>query len=290
MESCIYQGWVSHRRFVPSSNTFRYQVFQMYLDLDELDTVFEGSWLWSTSRAAVAWFRREDHLGDPDRSLSECVRDEVQQQLAFRPSGPIRLLTNLRYFGFVMNPVSYYFCFDASGTHVEAVLAEVHNTPWNERHLYALPAPVNSETGKSRELWNRKAFHVSPFMPMDMSYRWLISEPRDVLSIQIENHRSMQGDSNAAGQSTGGPVFDVAMQLNRREITPSSLRTTLIRHPMMTGKIMAAIYWQALKLWWKSVPFVPHPRSSASSGNTSHDVLSTAESAAMNSTTATRTA
>lgn len=284
MESCIYQGWVSHRRFVPASNTFRYQIFQMYLDLDELGTVFQGSWLWSTSRAAVAWFRREDHLGDPDKSLSDCVREEVRLQLGFRPAGPIRLLTNLRYFGFVMNPVSYYFCFDSTGSNVEAVLAEVHNTPWNERHLYALPAPLNQETGKPRELWNAKSFHVSPFMPMDMSYRWMISHPGDSLSVQIENH-SGAGDAQQkpAGSS---PVFDVAMQLTRREISPSSLRTILIRHPLMTGKIMAAIYWQALKLWWKSVPFVPHPRKTGNSTGP----LSTENASPVNSSTAARTA
>lgn len=286
MESCIYQGWVSHRRFVPASNTFRYQVFQMYLDLDELDTVFQGSLLWSTSRPAVAWFRRQDHLGDHDRSLSECVRDEVQQQLGFRPAGPIRLLTNLRYFGFVMNPVSYYFCFDSKGSNVEAVLAEVHNTPWNERHLYALPAPLNQETGKPRELWNAKSFHVSPFMPMDMSYRWMISHPGNSLSVQIENHSGARVDDGQQKPGGSGPVFDVAMQLTRREISPSSLRATLMRHPLMTGKIMAAIYWQALKLWWKSVPFVPHPRKAGKSSGS----LDMENSSPINSSTAARTA
>lgn len=286
MESCIYQGWVSHRRFVPASNTFRYQIFQMYLDLDELETVFQGSWLWSTSRPAVAWFRRGDHVGSPDKSLSECVREEVRQQLGFRPAGPIRLLTNLRYFGFVMNPVSYYFCFDSTGSNVEAVLAEVHNTPWNERHLYALPAPLNEETGKPRELWNAKLFHVSPFMPMDMSYRWMISHPGDSLSVQIENHSGATSAEPHQKPNGCGPVFDVALQLTRREISPSSLRATLVRHPLMTGKIMAAIYWQALKLWWKSVPFVPHPRKTGKPINSPN-----AEDASpINSSTAARTA
>lgn len=263
MESCIYQGWVSHRRFVPALNKFRYQIFQMYLDLDELDTVFRGSWLWSTSRAAVAWFRREDHLGPANRPLADCVREAVQLQLGFRPEGPIRLLTNLRYFGFVMNPVSYFFCFDESSEKVVAVVAEVHNTPWNERHLYVLPAPVDPVTGLPKVLWNDKAFHVSPFMPMDMSYRWQISAPGATLSVQIENHPRPKNEG--ALLPSAGPVFDVCMQLRRREITPRSLRAVLLRHPVMTASIMAAIYWQAAKLWWKSVPFVPHPAKSGTS-------------------------
>ena len=102
----------------------------MYLDLAELPGVFDPHLLWSARRAAVAWFRREDHLGDPAKPLDECVRDEVQRQTGIRPDGPVRLLTNLRYFGYVMNPVSYYYCFHKSTNRLQTVLAEVHNTPW----------------------------------------------------------------------------------------------------------------------------------------------------------------
>ncbi len=256
MHSCIYQGWVRHRRFRPADNRFRYSIFQMYLDLEELDQVFAGSWLFSTRHPAPAWFRREDHLGAHDRSLADCVRDEVERQTGERPSGPVRLLTNLRCFGWVINPVSYYYCFNEAGTAVRHVLAEVHNTPWGERHCYVLPAPVDPATGSIRPFSIRKDFHVSPFMRMNMEYHWRMTEPGDRLFIHIENHEDpAEGQSGKAADA----LFDVTMRLVRREITPASLRRILLAQPFLTAKVTIAIYWQALRLWWKRVPFVPHP-------------------------------
>lgn len=251
MHSCIYQGWVRHRRFRPADNRFRYSLFQLYLDLDELDQVFNGSWLFSTSRPAVAWFRRADHLGEASRPLADSVRDEVERQSGERPVGPIRLLTNLRYLGYVMNPVSYYYCFDGAGVSVRQVLAEVHNTPWGERHLYVLPAPVDELSGRIRPLRNRKDFHVSPFMRMNMHYHWWMSEPGRRLFMHIENHED--------GATAENRLFDVTMRLIRREISPALLRRLLLSQPCLTAKVTAAIYWQAFRLWWKNVPFVPHP-------------------------------
>lgn len=253
MHSCIYHGWVRHRRFRPAENRFRYSLAQLYLDLSELDTVFAGSWLFSCSRRAPARFCREDHLGDPQRPLDECVRDEVLLQTGQRPTGPIRLLTNLRYWGYVINPVSYFYCFNAADTAVQFVLAEVHNTPWGERHCYVLPAPVDPSSGRCVPLSNRKDFHVSPFMQMNMHYHWRMSAPGERLFIHIENH---ENDSDSAT----APLFDVTMRMIRQEITPTSLRRLLLRYPSATAKVFAGIYWQAFRLWWKNVPFVPHPR------------------------------
>lgn len=244
--SCLYEGWVTHARLTPVQNTFRYRLFMVYLDLGELPLLFENSLLWSCRRPAVAWFRREDHLGDPAIPLDEAVRDLVQERLGFRPEGAVRLLTNLRYWGYAMNPVSFYFCYGAQGQPA-AFVAEVHNTPWGEEHCYVLPWDTTRPPHTPQEWRHAKAFHVSPFLPMRMDYAWQVTEPAEELRVEIINHDDL------------GTPFSASLQLQRRALTPSRLRSTLLKFPWMSGKIIAAIYWQALKLWWKGAVYYPHP-------------------------------
>lgn len=248
MQSCLYTGWVRHRRFLPVPHAFAYSGFWLYLDLAELDEVFRGRWFWSTRRFALARFRREDHLGDPAVSLDTAVRDLVETETGRRPQGPIRLLTHPRYFGYVMNPVSFYYCFGADGSQVETIVAEVHNTPWNEEHCYILDESQNLGRGPVKRFEHPKEFHVSPFLEMDYRYRWRISEPAERLAVHIDN---LRGETK---------WFDVTFLLNRRPISGFQLARVLFRHPWMTGKVTAAIYWQALRLWLKKVPFFPHPQ------------------------------
>ncbi|KAA3624832.1 MAG: DUF1365 domain-containing protein, partial [Proteobacteria bacterium] len=177
LKSCIYVGQVRHRRFAPARHGFSYRLFMMYLDLSELDRVFDGRWLWSATRPALARFRRSDYLGDPGVNLDTAVRDLVEARGVPRPTGPIRLLTHLRYFGYCFNPASFYYCFDAGGRFVEAIVVEVTNTPWAERHAYVLTAEKNGDPVTCRNLALRKGFHVSPFMPMDIDYDWRFSDP-----------------------------------------------------------------------------------------------------------------
>ncbi|MCA9295145.1 MAG: DUF1365 domain-containing protein, partial [Phycisphaerales bacterium] len=165
MKSCMYEGWVRHRRRSTPEHAFRYRMFMMWLDLGELDDVFRGRWLWSTRRPALAWFRRADYLGDPARPLDEAVRDLVQDRTGRRPVGPIRLLTHLRYFGYIMNPVSFYYCWSEDESRVETIVADVTNTPWNERHAYVLDGGMNSGDLQHQRFRFNKEFHVSPFMP-----------------------------------------------------------------------------------------------------------------------------
>ena len=152
MNSCIYTGTVRHRRVNPVPHAFTYRLFMMYLDLGELPAVFQQRWLWSVDRPNVASFRRSDHVGDPGTPLEGSIRALVAERTGQTPDGPIRLLTHCRYFGYVFNPVSFFFCYDGSGEHVEAIVAEITNTPWGERHCYVLGERDNLAAG-SRKRW-----------------------------------------------------------------------------------------------------------------------------------------
>jgi len=246
MQSAIYTGWVRHRRFAPRPHAFQYRLFMMYLDLAELDQIFSRRWLWSVRRPALAWLRRADYLGDPQVSLDKAVRDRVEQETGVRPSGPIRVLTHLRYFGYCFNPVTFYYCFDRSGEHVETTVAEITNTPWKERHTYVLRAN-GAAPGKTQRFRFSKNFHVSPFMEMALDYDWYFGAPKKKLAVHMINRKN------------GAKVFDATMGLERREITGPALASALLHFPFMTLKVAAAIYWQALRLWWKRMPFHTHP-------------------------------
>ena len=247
MNSALYRGWVRHRRLRPSAHQFRYGLFQLYLDLSELDRVFRGRLLWSSDGPNLAWFRREDHWGDPAVPLEEAVRNLVRSRTGTRPTGPIRLLTHLRYFGYVINPVSFYYCFDADGHRVQTIVAEVNNTPWGERHCYVL---TPEDRGTSHDFVFAKEFHVSPFMPMEQTYRWRFSQPGETLVVHMDS------------RERHGKVFDATLVMKREPLDRGVLAGALLRYPFMTAKVVAAIYCQALQLRLKRTPFYPHPKHS----------------------------
>ena len=254
MQSGLYEGTVRHRRFEPVAHQFRAPLFLMYLDLEELSTLFRGRWFWSCERWNLATFRRRDHVGDPHISLDTTIRNLVETETGQRPPGPIRLLTHLRYFGYCFNPISIFFCFDASGEHLHSVVAEVTNTPWGERHCYVLPVPqqphASAETtdDPSKHFFRfPKSFHVSPFMTMDYEYRWSLTGPHQNLVLHAENWQQDQSR------------FDATLTLKRQEITTGTLARVLLRYPLITAQVIARIYWQALRLWWKKIPYIPHP-------------------------------
>ena len=244
--SAIYEGIVRHRRFAPRPHAFRYRVCMLYLDLGELDRVFRGRWLWSVDRANVAAFRREDYLGPPDRPLDAAVRDRVEAETGRRPGGPVRLLTHPRYLGYVFNPVSFYYCFDPTDRRLEAIVAEVTNTPWQERCAYVLP--VETPGARHHRFRLGKRMHVSPFLDMDYEYDWRFLQPGRRLAVHMRNERDGRRD------------FDASLSLERRPLDGRSLARALTAYPLMTAKVTAAIHWQALRLWLKGTPFLPHPR------------------------------
>jgi len=247
MQSCLYEGRVHHLRRSPVHHAFELPLFMLYVDLDELPTLFRGRWLWSVERPAPARFRREDYLGPADRPLDASVRDLVERRAGMRPRGPIRLLTHLRYFGYVFNPVSLYYCYDRDGRRLESIVADVTNVPWKERHAYVLIPETNREAGLQR-FRTAKEFHVSPFMGMDVEYDWTIAAPGRSLRLSIESR-----EPGRAG------FFHASLALRRREITSRSLALVLARYPLMTAQVLAAIYWQAYRLRRKGVPTHARP-------------------------------
>jgi hypothetical protein len=247
--SAIYEGWVRHRRLDPVEHAFRYPIFMVYLDLDELPQALDPLRGWSARRPALAWFKRSDHLGPADAPLDQAVRDRVAAETGQRPAGPVRMLTNLRYFGHCFNPVTFFFCFDESGVAVESVLAEVNNTPWGESHAYVIGTdPSASNRVVSGQL--QKEFHVSPLMGMDHVYEWRTTVPDEDLQVHIASHQD------------GVLAFDATLSLERRELAPTVARRMLIRYPAMTAQVVAKIYWQALRLRLKGAPWHPHPERS----------------------------
>jgi DUF1365 family protein len=220
----------------------------MFLDLAELPTLFENHPLWSYEKSNFASFRRRDHFGDPATPLDQAVADLVEDRLGSRPKGPIRLLTHLRYFGHCFNPASFYYCYDSEDSAVETIVVEIHNTPWAERYCYVLGAAQNEHPVK---YWRRhkfaKSFHVSPFIDMDIQYDWRFRVPHESLQVHMIDYQQ------------GEKLFDASLALQRRKMTRKALTGALLRYPMLTGKVVAMIYWQALRLILKRTPFFSHP-------------------------------
>ncbi len=249
LQSAIYSGWVWHQRHSPKAHGFRYKVFMLYLDLAELDQVFNRRLLWSQKRMALARFKRSDFYGDAQRELGDCVRDRVAEELGFRPTGPIRMLANIRYWGYVINPITCYYCFDATGTRLEAMLLEVTNTPWKERQSYVLRC--DTQVNKQQIRFD-KTLHVSPFMPMAMEYLWQGSAPGEDLQFTISNYQQQ------------ARVFDAGVNFKRHPIKAFTMNFFLLTYPLMTLKVFAGIHWQAVKLFLKGLKIFKHkPQSTA---------------------------
>jgi len=242
--SALYEGVVRHRRYAERHHEFSYRLHMAYLDLDELPGLLGGRLV--SQRPGLVRFRRSDYLGDAGQPLAECVRDVASERLGWRPAGPIRVLANLRSLGHCFNPVSFYYCFDEPGERLEAVVAEVTNTPWGERHAYALGRGAAGPEGSlDGELVKR--LHVSPFQGMDHVYRWRIGIPGERLAVHIDSRRNDQ------------VAFDATLTLRRRALTDRTLTRTWLRQPAISLTVLARIYRQALTLRLRGVRVRPHP-------------------------------
>ena len=247
LSSCIYEGWVRHRRYAPHAHAFRYRLYLMYLDLAELDAVFAGRRLWSVNQRNLGEFRRSDYLGDAAMPLDEAVRARIRDACGRAPSGPIRLLAHLRTFGHCFNPVAFYYCYAEDGVTLDTVVAEITNTPWRQRHSYVLPVAQAQVHGRALRWDFRKAFHVSPFLPMQRGYAWRLTAPAEDLRVHMDVLDGAQRD------------FDATLVLQRQPLTAANLARVLLRYPAMSARVVAAIHWQAFLIFLRRNPVYAHP-------------------------------
>jgi len=239
LRSAVYEGRVAHHRSTPVDHRFTYRIAMVLLDLAEIDAVCRLHPLWSAERANAVTFRRSDYLGDPSLPLDVAVRDLVEERTGARPTGPVSILTQLRTWGWLFNPITTYYCYDPTGSTVETTVVEVTNTPWHQRTAYVLPG-----TGVHRL---PKGMHVSPFLPMDLDHRFTIGVPGDRLTLAVDD---LRGDEQ---------VFGASMALTRLPAGRRSQGRLLWRFPLMTMRVSWGIYRQALALRARGVAFHPHP-------------------------------
>jgi len=269
--SAVYCGHVRHRRFVPVTHQLDYPLFMFWLDLDELPALLKKKWYLGAGRFNVASFLRHDYYSDGGDLKADIIkRVKKELRLSNDPGHEIhhvRMLTNLRYAGMVFNPVTFYYCYDHN-QQLLAILAEITNTPWGERHSYILPVGQSSAAieyqnqGNNRHIYDfQKDFHVSPFNPMNMQYRWAFSEPDEKLFVHMDNFMAAQ----QAPREEAEKHFDATLVMEKLSLQ-RALPGIFIKYPLMSLKVVWGIYWNALKLWLKKAPFYDHPKLNQSEG------------------------
>ncbi|HVY33461.1 MAG TPA: DUF1365 family protein [Caulobacteraceae bacterium] len=240
--SGLYAGVVRHARLRPRRHRLRYRIFMLLLDLDELDALDRRLKLFKVNRAGLLSFQERDHAGGSDRGLKAKIEDDLIAA-GLPVGGPIRLLCMPRMLGFVFNPISVYFCHGPDGR-LGAIRYEVNNT-FGQRHSYLIAAPDQRQT--HIEQGCDKQLFVSPFMHMDMTYRFQVDPPTDDVRLVVN------------GLDAQGLLITTSFSARRRALTDWAILKAIVAHPLMTVMVVAGIHWEALKLFLKGVKLVPRP-------------------------------
>lgn len=247
LRSALYTGSVMHRRLRPRPHRLRYHLFWMLLDLDELDDLSSRLFLFSHNRPNIVSFHDADHGNGSARPLRLQIDDLLAAAGIDPRDGKVELLCMPRIFGYGFNPLSIYFCRNGRGE-LTAVLYEVHNT-FGERHSYLMAASAGVSATAEQEC--RKAFYVSPFIDMDMTYTFRLRAPDESVTLAI---RTTDSD---------GLLLVAALSGRRRALSNGSLLGVLATYPLLTLKVIAAIHWHALRLWLKGIRLRPRPHPPA---------------------------
>lgn len=255
-EPGLFVGEVRHRRFSPKRHEFRMPIFMVLIDPDRISDFLPESFLFSAQRRlSLAQFRRSDYIAPVDQKIQSLISERLAAERGDTQSAahsrPTLMLTHLRQFGYLFNPVTIYYELNQQRTEVTGMVAEITNTPWQERHAYALPVEQGEEIRDGWEFSFAKSFHVSPFHPMGQRYRWQLSRPADRLTLHFQNF-----DADDTAQQS--PLFDATLMLERRPLTSASLAAAVLRQPFMTARVVARIHFEALRLWLKRVPVHDH--------------------------------
>lgn len=244
MDNAFAPGRVWHRRRTPRSHRFSYRLYYSLFDVAGIEDLCRQSRWWSLERPNLVSFRRRDYFGDPAVALDTAIRDRVEASVGVRPQGRVMLLTHLRQWGTCFNPVSFYFCLD-DDNELSFIVADIHNTPWNQRHAYVLDC--RDQAGPEYRFAFAKEFHVSPFLPMGLDYDWRFRLAEDSIDVHM---LVMEGRSES---------FAAGMRLGLRPLNRAAMRQMPFSYPLLTARVVVAIYWQALRLWLKRIPFFTHP-------------------------------
>lgn len=249
------EGWVVHARHTPTPHRLRYRVWMAWLDIDALERLDGLGPFWSRKRLRLI----APNAADYQRGSGN-LRADIEHLLAAdglaAPRGPIFLLTQPKSWGMAFNPVSFYFCFAEDGQTPETIVAEITNTPWRERFSYVLDA--RDRDPAELKFAFRKAFHVSPFLSMDIDYEWRFRLDADRIDIGMRLARG------------GIPQFYAGLDLACRPLDRREAMRAALRFPLQNLNTLRRIYWHAFLLWRKRTPFFAHPVQGSIDDNAEH--------------------
>lgn len=236
MNSALCIGFIRHSRFQPIQHQFKYPMFMPFIDLDELDLLAQNVGFFSLKKWGIATFYPPDYMNGAS-DIKRAAQQKIYELTGEMITGRVMLLCHLRYLGVYFSPVNFYYLYDEKNQ-CRYLLAEVSNTPWNERHYYAIPM--------QKRFQHAKAFHVSPFNPIQQEYHWRLKSPSEQIRVHLEVHQAVK-------------IFDASLVLKRRKFTTAKFGQLLKKYPLFTFKILCLIYWQAFKLWIKGAIYHHHP-------------------------------